>query len=48
MVEEAVAVGCWLLTDYILLFRKLIGSTSEYLTHHLDCPVLVVKLHADK
>ncbi|GAA5817362.1 hypothetical protein MFLAVUS_010906 [Mucor flavus] len=30
------------------LKRKLIGSTSEYLTHHLDCTVMVVRVRPDK
>ncbi|KAI9348398.1 hypothetical protein BD770DRAFT_327301 [Pilaira anomala] len=30
------------------LKRKLIGSTSEYLTHHLDCTVIVVRTRQDK
>ncbi|CAO3609985.1 unnamed protein product [Mucor fragilis] len=29
------------------LKRKLIGSTSEYLVHHLDCTVMVVRSHPD-
>ncbi|KAI9481061.1 MAG: hypothetical protein EXX96DRAFT_565231 [Benjaminiella poitrasii] len=29
------------------LKRKLIGSTSEYLVHHLDCTVMVVRTHPD-
>ncbi|CEP11923.1 hypothetical protein [Parasitella parasitica] len=29
------------------LKRKLIGSTSEHLVHHLDCTVMVVRSHPD-
>ncbi|GAA5796003.1 hypothetical protein HPULCUR_001369 [Helicostylum pulchrum] len=33
---------------YGYIKRKLIGSTSEYLTHHLDCTVMIVRVHRDK
>ncbi|KAL9543697.1 hypothetical protein PS6_009146 [Mucor atramentarius] len=31
-----------------LSYRKLIGSTSEYFVHHLDCTVMVVRSHPDE